>query len=173
MTKVKMIDPPSGWMYGFPKPIPEDVKNVREWLVEQGYPREVMLKYGDYFHYRCWIEEKDNADQVPDVGNKVSDHFVDVNKMILKQIDQDNPVTKGSTALVYVQDAKEEVTNSNQLTDEHKEKSEKPIIPELTDEEILNAAKDYFSQVIGATQYEVAAWVSACEWYREQLKQRQ
>ena len=34
MTKqVKMIDPPSGWKYGFPRAIPNDVENVREWLV--------------------------------------------------------------------------------------------------------------------------------------------
>ena len=28
---VKMIDPPSGWKYGFPKPIPEDVKDELKW----------------------------------------------------------------------------------------------------------------------------------------------
>jgi len=37
------IDPPSGWMYGFPK-ICEDASRivVHDWLVEQGYPEDLI-----------------------------------------------------------------------------------------------------------------------------------
>jgi hypothetical protein len=37
-----IIDPPSGWKYGFPKPIPEEVTDLGEWLVEEGYPEELV-----------------------------------------------------------------------------------------------------------------------------------
>jgi len=40
-----IIDPPSGWRYGFPKPIDfEELKSndktLETWLVENGYPEE-------------------------------------------------------------------------------------------------------------------------------------
>jgi hypothetical protein len=54
MKKI-IIDPPSGWQYGFPKPIPEDrLKDVRVWLVENGYPQKEIDAYGKHFVYRCW-----------------------------------------------------------------------------------------------------------------------
>ena len=34
-----MIDPPSGWRYGFPKVIPEDVTDTIQWLLDNGYPQ--------------------------------------------------------------------------------------------------------------------------------------
>ena len=52
----KIIDPPSGWKYGFPKLIPDDVINVREWLVEQGYPQELIDEFGEHFYCRYWDE---------------------------------------------------------------------------------------------------------------------
>lgn len=46
------IDPPSGWRYGFPKIIPNDVigdhTKLCEWLIEEGYPTEdidLAMKY--------------------------------------------------------------------------------------------------------------------------------
>lgn len=37
-----IVDPPSGWMYGFPKAVPDavwkDEKKFDRWIVEQGYP---------------------------------------------------------------------------------------------------------------------------------------
>ena len=33
MTKMKMCDPPSGWKYGFPKPVPEGVLEIVPWLL--------------------------------------------------------------------------------------------------------------------------------------------
>ena len=60
MKKVTMIDPPSGWKYGFPKPLPEGVKSIRKWLVENGYPQIEIDKIGDQFFYRTWESEIDD-----------------------------------------------------------------------------------------------------------------
>lgn len=38
-----MIDPPSGWMYGFPKPYtPKKGQSTIDWLKENGYPAEKL-----------------------------------------------------------------------------------------------------------------------------------
>lgn len=51
------IDPPSGWKYGFPKVLPDDVKDIRTWLIENGYPeKDVDFALN---HCRQWIEEED------------------------------------------------------------------------------------------------------------------
>jgi hypothetical protein len=59
---VIMCDPPSGWKYGFPKPIPQDVwddKTTLKWLLEEGYPQHEIDALGDHFHCRYWEEEID------------------------------------------------------------------------------------------------------------------
>ena len=54
-----MCDPPSGWKYGFPKPIPDSVgKNITEWLLSEGYPQSEINACGDHFYVRYW--ETDN-----------------------------------------------------------------------------------------------------------------
>mgnify|MGYP005829749517 CR=1 FL=1 len=56
-----MIDPPSGWMYGFPKSIPKDVTNHLKWLVENGYPQEEIDKFdNDPFLCRYWETTKES-----------------------------------------------------------------------------------------------------------------
>ena len=61
---VKFIDPPSGWQYGFPKIIPDDVEDSEAWLVEQGYPQELITRYGNHFYCRYWTEEiEDETDK--------------------------------------------------------------------------------------------------------------
>ena len=55
---VKMIDPPSGWRYGFPKAIPADITNIQKWLVENGYPQKEIDTCGDYFYCRYWEQEE-------------------------------------------------------------------------------------------------------------------
>jgi hypothetical protein len=56
-NKKKMIDPPSGWKYGFPKKIPENVitpEDFKKWFIKNGYPEkdiELALKYS-----RVWEE---------------------------------------------------------------------------------------------------------------------
>lgn len=54
MKKIHMIDPPSGWKYGFPKPLPKGVSNTIAWLLEQGYPQHEIDACGDHFYCRHW-----------------------------------------------------------------------------------------------------------------------
>ena len=50
-----MIDPPSGWKYGFPKPLPDPKpENVLAWLVENGYPQSEIDSCGNHFYSRYW-----------------------------------------------------------------------------------------------------------------------
>lgn len=49
---MRLIDPPEGWRYGFPKRCPDNVENINEWLVQNGYPMSKILEYGDVFFYR-------------------------------------------------------------------------------------------------------------------------
>ncbi len=48
MTKTTYVDPPSGWKYGFPKVVPQEILDTVEdgslpkWLVENGYPLEEL-----------------------------------------------------------------------------------------------------------------------------------
>ncbi len=64
-----IIDPPGGWKYGFPKPIPDEVidegKTI-EWLVENGYPKSEIDSYGDHFYCRYWSAslEKDKIEKI-------------------------------------------------------------------------------------------------------------
>ena len=53
----KMIDLPSGWMYGFPKEIPESVTDVEKLLVENCYPKAMIDRFEKNFPYRIWYEE--------------------------------------------------------------------------------------------------------------------
>lgn len=56
--KALMIDPPSGWKYGFPKELTVDgTQTVVEWLVDNGYPKHEIERFGDHFPCRHWEEE--------------------------------------------------------------------------------------------------------------------
>lgn len=55
-NKTLMIDPPSGWKYGFPKPVPEaffdEGFDLGNWLVACGYPAKdvpLAIKYSRYW----------------------------------------------------------------------------------------------------------------------------
>lgn len=56
-----MVDPPSGWRYGFPKERPKDLGNMTfdQWLISEGYPKKEIEKMGDHFFIRQWVEEDD------------------------------------------------------------------------------------------------------------------
>ena len=54
-----MIDPPAGWKYGFPKPLPDGVENIKEWLLENGYPQREIDLCGKHFYYRAWEHTDD------------------------------------------------------------------------------------------------------------------
>ena len=49
---IKLIDPPEGWKYGFPKQLPDNVENIIDWLIRNGYPKQLIESYGDSFYYR-------------------------------------------------------------------------------------------------------------------------
>ena len=62
MKKVTMIDPPSGWKYGFPK-VYDNKDNIplEEWLLNNGYPQYEIDNVGVKY-CRWWeteIEEKE------------------------------------------------------------------------------------------------------------------
>jgi hypothetical protein len=62
--KQLIIDPPGGWKYGFPKPIPEDKrKDSLTWLVEQGYPQEIIDELGEYFYCRYWETDTNETNE--------------------------------------------------------------------------------------------------------------
>lgn len=54
-----MIDPPSGWKYGFPKELPKGTVNTLAWLVENGYPQKEIDRMGDHFYCRHWNQEEE------------------------------------------------------------------------------------------------------------------
>ena len=59
-----IIDPPSGWQYGFPKPIPEDRRyDSLTWLVEQGYPQHLIDDLGEHFYCRYWEQPDSSIDE--------------------------------------------------------------------------------------------------------------
>jgi PTH2 family peptidyl-tRNA hydrolase len=73
--KLNMIDPPSGWQYGFPKPIPQDqLGRAREWLVENGYPQEEIDALGDRFYYRYWVQDDPKPQPVPGPSDSGLEH---------------------------------------------------------------------------------------------------
>jgi hypothetical protein len=55
-NKTLVIDPPSGWRFGFPKPAPEnffdDSFDLGAWLIDSGYPAEDIpfaIKHSRYW----------------------------------------------------------------------------------------------------------------------------
>jgi hypothetical protein len=55
-----MIDPASGWMYGFPKVLPDPApSDVREWLIQQGYPRKLTEE--PWFYCRYWKKTNEES----------------------------------------------------------------------------------------------------------------
>jgi len=57
--QVTIIDPPSGWRYGFPRALPENFDSTKtlEWLVEQGYPQHEIDSLGEHFYCRYWQQD--------------------------------------------------------------------------------------------------------------------
>lgn len=54
-----VVDPPSGWRYGFPAPLQEDYKQQ---LIDVGYPQkdiEFAMAHSWYTEYGTDIEEVD------------------------------------------------------------------------------------------------------------------
>ena len=59
-----LIDPPSGWMYGFPKPYhnPDNLP-LSEWLAKNGYP-QAEIDQGMHKYCR-FIGNKEDLDRLP------------------------------------------------------------------------------------------------------------
>jgi len=61
-----IVDPPSGWRYGFPKEVPDHVRiselsaGFRTWLIDEGYP-ESEVDFG-MKHMRCWDKTPDTCE---------------------------------------------------------------------------------------------------------------
>lgn len=55
---VLMVDPPSGWRYGFPKPYFKnavtDENELKMWLLSEGYPQKEIDSCGKMFPVRYW-----------------------------------------------------------------------------------------------------------------------
>lgn len=56
MREFMIIDPPSGWQYGFPRPLPSGWKepnfDLKKWFLENGYPEkdiDLALKHSRYW----------------------------------------------------------------------------------------------------------------------------
>ena len=65
--KLILIDPPSGWRYGFPKAITQEqykaITNLKQWCIDNGYPLSEAISYGEYFNIQIsgdlsFIEEE-------------------------------------------------------------------------------------------------------------------
>lgn len=59
MRKVTMIDPPSGWRYGFPKPLTlGEGQSLQDWLIENDYLQAEIDIFGiDHLPCRVWTRE--------------------------------------------------------------------------------------------------------------------
>jgi len=55
---VTLIDPPSGWKYGFPKALPDPrPADIEQWIRDEGYPQSEIDR-GMLNYVRCWQELK-------------------------------------------------------------------------------------------------------------------
>jgi hypothetical protein len=64
--KVKVMDPPKGWRYGFPRVMPSeiigDADKIKQWLLSWKYPEselDIALTYSRYW----FIEEGESTDE--------------------------------------------------------------------------------------------------------------
>ncbi len=63
MAKRRLVDPPSGWKYGFPKVYDNpDNLPMEEWLVKNGYPETEFNKDGKVYYIRTWEEDDEERD---------------------------------------------------------------------------------------------------------------
>lgn len=51
-----MVDPPRGWMYGFPKKWDVDKEpDINKWMIKEGMPKEAVEEIEKYgLCYRLW-----------------------------------------------------------------------------------------------------------------------
>lgn len=56
-----IFNPPDGHLYGFPKEIPEDVFDVLEWAIFEGYPREKVMYWEDQYIMNKSLDKEKNT----------------------------------------------------------------------------------------------------------------
>lgn len=63
-----IIDPPSGWRFGFPRPYnnPNNLP-LEDWLRQEGYP-EYELEWGAAKHCRFWSTADTPEEQVAELN---------------------------------------------------------------------------------------------------------
>lgn len=53
------VDPPEGWRYGFPKAVPDEgISDMLKWLIDEGYPAELIEALGSSFYVRYFESDK-------------------------------------------------------------------------------------------------------------------
>jgi hypothetical protein len=53
------VDPPEGWKFGFPAIYDPDTDGqMSEWIVNKGYPVQIIKEYGESWAVRCWPAEE-------------------------------------------------------------------------------------------------------------------
>lgn len=77
---MKMIDPPSGWRFGFPKQLTlQEGQSIEEWLGENGYPREEIDRFPKG-RLPVWIWERS---PLPATATRIDSHAVGERAKIL------------------------------------------------------------------------------------------
>lgn len=74
------VDPPSGWKYGFPKKVNEDITDINLWLIKNGYPKKEIDSLDNIFYVRYWIDNP-----VKDFIKEFNINSVNTKKLILNQ----------------------------------------------------------------------------------------
>ena len=74
-----MIDPPSGWKYGFPKELPKDIQEpegINDWLISEGYPKKIIDDLGEYFHYRVFETDENKPKIITKKNQKMNKELI-------------------------------------------------------------------------------------------------
>lgn len=124
------------------------------------YAEEYEIKGSD----ECYFEPMTNTSSATICKHCGKEKFMHHE---LQQINQDNPVTRGSTALVPTS-CQTEI--SDDRTKLHWKTSLVIHTPEISDEEIEKAMWEHFSDEYADMWSERLAFRLACKWFREQLK---
>jgi hypothetical protein len=167
---VKMIDPPAGWMYGFPKPIPDMVlsggaKVIEDWFVTNGYPREKITSLGDYFHFRVFEKEintinmKEKKETLKVKLTKV-DETKEKKKDVLETIEQ--TLTSNLKKKIFEEDLKDDFIKSYPIPEppvyiKNKTFGEKLVGIDLNDlsDNKVRSIKKLFAEITDILEYNI------------------
>ncbi|MEO7692246.1 MAG: hypothetical protein ABIS51_23375 [Sphingomonas sp.] len=64
---MRLIDPPSGWIYGFPKPFdPKQGQSTEVWLIDNGYPAHEVANWPGGVPCRIWRADAPDPEHAPE-----------------------------------------------------------------------------------------------------------